>query len=119
MPNKPNNPKRKESVHFLYSQSEKSASSLQASDDDLSTSRKKMIRFALDYPIRDIRTYSGYKGDLLIEITTHEEVILPKLQEYAESLEMSTVIKKLYEMRIFKIYCIEPDESIYQIKEPE
>jgi hypothetical protein len=113
-----NNANKKNDSQFLYRQYGKASSSLEASKEALSPVRKKMIRYALDLPVRDIRTYSGYKGDLLIEITTNEEVILPKLKDYAESLEMETVIKKMFDIRLYKIYCIVPDENIYQLKEP-
>ncbi len=49
---------------------ESSISALHSSDLDLCGVRRDMISFALELPIRDIRTYSGYKGDLLVEITT-------------------------------------------------
>lgn len=75
-----------------------------------------MIRFALDFPIRDIRTYSGYKGDLLVEITTGNDDILPKLKAHAESLGMELVIKERYDTRIHEVYCIMPDENIYRLK---
>ena len=94
----------------------KAASALEASHEALSDIRKQMIRFALDFPIRDIRTYGGYKGDLLVEITTGDEEILPKLKAYAESLGMETVVKERYDTRIHEIYCIVPDEDVYGLK---
>jgi hypothetical protein len=92
-------------------------SSLETSHDDMSDTRKAMIRFALDqHPIRDIRTYSGYKGDLLVEITTSEHALLQILKQHAESLGMHTVVKENRNVGIHEIYCITPDEDIYQIK---
>lgn len=118
MAKKPERYGEKESSHYLYRQFGQAGSSLEGSGKGLSEVRKNMIRYALDLPISDIRTYSGYKGDLLIEITMNEEVILPKLKDFAEGLGMSTVIKKLCDIRLYKIYCIVPDDSIYQLKEP-
>ena len=92
-------------------------SSLETSHQDMDETRKKMIRFALDQqPIRDIRTYAGYKGDLLVEITTPDYNLLPKLREYGESLGMQVVIKERHDLHIHEIYCIVPDEDIYAIK---
>ncbi len=97
----------------------KSASALKASDGDLSEVRKAMIRFALDYPIHDIRTYSGYKGDLLVEITMSDYALLPVMKEHAESLGMKTVVKERHDIRIHEIYCITPNEDIYGLKPEE
>ena len=94
----------------------KPASSLEASHEELSDVRKQMIRFALDFPIRDIRTYSGYKGDLLVEITTGHDEILPKLKERAVSLGMEAVVKERYDTRIHEVFCIVPDEDVYGLK---
>jgi hypothetical protein len=90
---------------------------LEHSPDDMSDSRKSMIRYALDqHPIRDIRTYSGYKGDLLIEITTSKADLLPLLKTYADKLGMRTAVKENRNVGIYELYCIAPDEDIYQIK---
>ena len=101
---------------FMQRQYGKSASALEPSHEAMSDVRKQMIRFALDFPIRDIRTYAGYKGDLLVEITTGEDEILPKLKAHAESLGMEAVVKERYDTRIHEIYCIVPDEDVYGIK---
>lgn len=94
----------------------RSTSSLDTSSSDLSDVRKQMIRFALDYPIHDIRTYAGYRGDLLVEITVSDYTLLPVLKEYAESLGMKTVIKEKFDIQIHEIFCITPDENVYGIK---
>jgi len=97
---------------------ERSFSALETSDSDLSDVRKEMIRFSLDYPIHDIRTYSGYKGDLLVEITVSSLDLLDLLKSHAESLGMQTVVKIKRELRIHELYCITPDDQIYKLKEP-
>jgi len=97
----------------------KSASVLEASHEEMSDKRKAMVQHALGFPIRDIRTYAGYKGDLLVEITTGDDEILPKLKAYAESLGMQTIVKERYDTRIHEIYCIVPDEDVYGIKPSE
>ena len=104
--------------HFMQRQYGKSASLLSPSSEEMSDVRKKMVRYALDFPIRDIRTYAGYKGDLLVEITSNNIDLLLLLQVYAESLGMETVIKEQYETFIHELYCITPDENAYRIKKP-
>jgi hypothetical protein len=95
-------------------------SSRPASHEDMSDVRKAMIRFALEHhPIRDIRTYSGYKGDLLIQITTADHELLSTLKEHAESIGMQTAIKERHDIGIHEIYCISPDEEVYGIKQEE
>lgn len=95
-------------------------SSRPASHGDMCDVRKAMIRFALDqHPIRDIRTYSGYKGDLLIQITTADHELLSTLKDHAESIGMQTVIKERHDIGIHEIYCISPDEEVYGIKQEE
>jgi hypothetical protein len=78
-----------------------------------------MIRFALEHPVRDIRTYSGYKGDLLVQITATDFDLISTLQAHAHSLDMETVIKKRSDIGIHEIYCITPDEEVYGIKTEE
>lgn len=96
-----------------------SASARPPSKDDLSSVRKEMIRFALEHHIRDIRTYSGYKGDLLVQITATDFELLTLLKSHAESLGMQTVIKKRSDIGIHEIYCITPDEEVYGLKPAE
>lgn len=95
---------------------ESSISTLHSSDLDLCGVRKDMIRFALEHPIRDIRTYSGYKGDLLVEITTVDPSIVTILKAQAESLGMQTVVKNKNAIGIYEVYCITPDPHIYELK---
>ncbi len=103
---------------FMQRQYGKVASALEASHEELSDVRKEIIRYALDFPIRDIRTYAGYKGDLLVEITTGDDTVLPRIKNRAEQLGMEVVVKERYDTGIHEVYCIVPDEDIYAIKEP-
>ncbi len=95
-----------------------SVSSLDTSESDLSDLRKEIIRFALDYPIHDIRTYAGYKGDLIVEITASKLDVLAALKSYADSIGIETVIKERPTICIHELYCITPDTQIYKLKEP-
>lgn len=98
--------------------SSRSVSSLETSESDLSDVRKEMVRFAIEHPIHDIRTYAGYKGDLIVEITASKLNILAALKSYAESIGMETVIKEKTSICIHELYCITPDTQIYRLKEP-
>lgn len=94
----------------------KSASTLEASSHAMQAERKAIIHAALDHEIRDIRTYSGYRGDLLVEITSTEFQVLETLKAKAEELGMETVLKERSDVMIHELYCITPDEDIYAIK---
>ncbi len=98
---------------------ESTVSALQSSDLDLCGVRRDIIRFAMDHAIRDIRTYSGYKGDLLVEITTIDPDTVKVLTAKAESLGMETVVKNKNTIGIYEVYCITPDPHIYELKEPD
>ncbi|MGB5965287.1 MAG: hypothetical protein WBF77_00920 [Sulfurimonadaceae bacterium] len=95
----------------------KSASSFAASNQNMTDVRKQVITMALRCDIKDIRTYAGYKGDLLVEITATSIQILKLLQSSAESLGMATVIKENNQMMIHELFCIAPDD-VYELKEP-
>lgn len=114
--NNENRPEHNETDRSLWEYGQV-PSSLECSKADMSDVRKDMVRFALQHPIRDIRTYSGYKGDLLVEITTADFELLPVLKAYAESIGMQTVVKEKFDIRVHEIYCITPDEEVYGIKE--
>ena len=80
--------------------------------------RKKIIRFALDYNITDIHTYSGYKGDLVVRITVKDKDVMLAIRKYALSLGiMEVIIKENKNILQYEIYCIAEDEGAYHIKE--
>ena len=93
----------------------KAASSLTSSEHDMSDQRKEIIRQALKFNIVDIRSYTGYKGDLLVEITTMEPDVITSLKKAAEALEFETVIQKDI-ISLYKIFCISPTSNIYDLK---
>jgi len=93
----------------------KSVSKLTSSENNMNDERKEIIRHALKFDIIDIRTYTGYKGDLLVEITTIDPDVTQSLKKIAESLGMETVIQKDIVM-IYKIFCITPSSNTYDLK---
>lgn len=82
--------------------------------------RKKIIRFALDYNIQQISTYSGYKGDLIVKIITKDKDALSAIRSFALSLGIKeVVIKQNMNMNNYEIFCITPDEDVYGLKTVE
>jgi hypothetical protein len=94
----------------------KSVSKLPSSENSMNDERKEIIRQALEFDIIDIRSYSGYKGDLLVEISTMEHNVIRSLEKSAETLGLETVIKKDI-LTIYKIYCISASSNAYELKE--
>ena len=99
-------------------QNGKSISGLASSSHSMHQVRKDIIKYALSYDIRDIRTYAGYKGDLLVEITSLDLDVLKSIQAWAENLEMETVIKENVMTSVHELFCITPDEDVYDLAEP-
>ena len=79
--------------------------------------RKKIIRFALDYDIVDVHSYPGYKGDLVVRITTKERDAVLAIRKYALSLGIKeVVVKENKDVLQYEIYCVTEDEGAYHIK---
>ena len=93
----------------------KSISRLPSSDNNMNDERKEIIRQALEFEIIDIRSYTGYKGDLLVEITTVDPDVTLSLKKIAESLGMEVVIQKDI-LTIYKVFCITPSSNTYDLK---
>lgn len=94
----------------------KKASDFKPSNENMSQVRKEMITRALHFDIRDVRTYAGYKGDLLIQITATDMLVLDALQKQAGVLKMQTLIKPNLDTMLHELYCIVPDD-VYRLKE--
>ena len=93
----------------------KAVSHLTSSDNSMSDKRKKVIKHALDYDIIDIRSYRGYKGDLLIEITTMENDVAEALKKIVEIIGLEVEVHK-NTLSIYEVYCICPSENAYELK---
>jgi len=106
---------KSESDEFIWSNG-KSVSHLTSSENSMSNERKEIIRQALEFDIIDIRTYTGYKGDLLVEITTMKPDVVKILQKRAGSLGLEVVIHKDV-LSVFKMFCISAASNIYELKE--
>ena len=93
----------------------KSVSGLTSSENDMSDERKEIIRQALEFNIVDIRSYTGYKGDMLVEITTMEPNAAQAIKQAAEALEFEIVIQKDI-ISLYKIFCVSPSSNVYDLK---
>jgi hypothetical protein len=80
--------------------------------------RKDIIKYALNFDILDVNTYSGYKGDLLVKITAldNDDFIADTIRQKAEELGMEVVVKDKKYNRLYEIYCITPDDEAYGLK---
>ncbi len=93
----------------------KSIANLESSENSMSDERKELIRRALEFDIIDIRSYGGYKGDLLVEITTMDSTVAKSIESIAKILNMEVVIQEDI-LSIFKIFCITPSSEGYDLK---
>lgn len=79
--------------------------------------RNKIIRFALDFYIDDVNTYSGYKGDLIVKITTKDKHAVIEIRKYALSLGVEDiVVKHNPNLVLYEIYCVTANEEVYHVK---
>jgi len=92
----------------------RSIGDLEPSTQDMAQERKDVIKYALGLNIRDIRTYAGFKGDLLVEITSHDKEVIDKIKIWAENLDMKTVTKENPMTQLHEIFCITPDD-VYEL----
>ncbi|MDD2829695.1 MAG: hypothetical protein PHW18_08995 [Sulfuricurvum sp.] len=79
--------------------------------------QKKIIRFVLDYDISNINTYAGYKGDLIIKVTTKNREDVIDLRKYALSLGVKeVVIKEKLDTKQYEIFCVTVDDDVYTLR---
>ncbi len=79
--------------------------------------RKKIIRYALQFDIHDVHTYSGYKGGLLVKITTRSPQVVDEIEKFALAIPAveEVVVKKNHLMQ-FEIFCVTKDSNVYELK---
>lgn len=83
----------------------------------MQSSRKKIIEDALKYEIEDISTYGGYKGDLIVKITTKEKESMMAIRKFALNLGvLDVVLKHDPNTLLYEIYCVTEDVNGYTIK---
>jgi hypothetical protein len=77
--------------------------------------RKRIIQYALQFDIHDIHTYSGYKGGLVVKITTRSADIVNAIEKFALSIPINEVVVKKNHLMQFEIFCITQDD-VYDLK---
>ncbi len=78
--------------------------------------RRRIIKFALQLDIYDIHTYSGYKGGLILKITTRNAKTVDAIEEFAKPMpEIEEVAVKTNVLNQFEIYCVVKDD-VYDLK---
>ena len=83
----------------------------------MQTKRKKIIQQALEYEIEDINTYSGYKGDLIVKITTKDRPAMMAIRKFALELDILEVVLKHYAGNdLYEVYCVTQDDKVYNLK---
>jgi len=93
----------------------KAASALPSSENNMSEIRKNLIRKSLNFDIIDIRSYTGYKGDSIVEITTMSKDVTKAIKSITEILGLEVVIQE-NALKVYNIFCIEKATDIYELK---
>lgn len=79
--------------------------------------QKDIIRFVLDFDIHFINTYAGYKGDLIVKITTKNKSDVIDIRKYALSLGIKeVVIKEKIDTKQYEIFCVTVDDDVYTLR---
>jgi hypothetical protein len=79
--------------------------------------QKNIIRFVLDYDISNINTYAGYKGDLIVKVTTKNREDVVDIRKHALSLGIKeVVIKEKLDTKQYEIFCITVDDDVYTLR---
>lgn len=89
-----------------YAYGKKSVSKLQTSNYNLSLEQKTIIKMSLDYDIMDIRTYAGYKGDLIVQIIAEHKEVLQQMKSISKKLGIESVLKTNSLMMVYELFCI-------------
>ena len=86
----------------------------------MQSERKKIIRYALDHEIENINTYAGYKGDLIVKITTKDIHAVAQIRKFASDLNMKeVVVKQNPHLLEFEIFCVTPDKEVYHLRDED
>lgn len=79
--------------------------------------RKQIIQYALDFDIDDINTYAGYKGDLIVKITTSDIHAVAAIRQFVDELNLKdVVVKQNPNIDEYEIFCVTPDKEVYHLK---
>ena len=104
-----------DSNDYVWEPNRKSPAGLPSSEHTMDEKRREMIRKALEFDIVDVRSYVGYRGDMLVEFTTLMEDTVMSLKKAAEALEMEVAVRR-DPLLVYQVYCITPADDIYELK---
>jgi hypothetical protein len=106
----------KKSDDYVWEPNRKVVSELPSAEQKMDDNRKELIRRGLEFDIIDVRSYVGYRGDLLVEFTTLDLNAMQSLKKTAEDMEMEVVVRQ-NPLMIYQVYCITPTDDILELKE--
>lgn len=110
------NTNEKNSNDFVWEPNRKSVSKLPTSEHTMDERRREMIRKALEFDIIDVRSYAGYRGDMLVEFTTLAKEAVLSLKKIADELGLEVTVRQ-DPLQIYQVYCIAITEDIYGLKD--
>ncbi len=101
---------------FAWEPNRKVVSGLPSAEHRMDNERKELIRKCLEFDIIDVRSYVGYRGDLLVEFTTLDHNAMYSLKQTAEELGMEVVVKQ-NPLMIYQVFCITPGDDMLELKD--
>ncbi len=99
---------------YIWEPNRKPMSELPSSDSLMDEKRKELIIKAITFDIIDVRSYVGYRGDLLVEFTTNNIDTATALKKVAELMGFEVVIR-LDPLMIYQVFCISENKQIYDL----
>ena len=106
---------KKNSNDFVWEPNRKVVSDLPSSEHIMDDNRKELIRKVLEFDIIDVRSYIGYRGDLLVEFTTLDYNTVFAIKRIAETLNQEVVVRQ-DPLMIYQVFCITATDDIYGLK---
>lgn len=71
--------------------------------------RRKILQYALNLNIKDVHTYAGYRGDLMVKIITSDKGVMNAIREHALSIGIKEVVVK--HSLDYVLYCVTVDDG--------
>ncbi len=100
--------------NHVWEPNRKAMSELPSSDSVMDEKRKDLIRKAISFEIIDVRSYVGYRGDLLVEFTTNNTDTVTEVKRVAEAMGFEVVVR-LDPLMIYQVFCISENKQIYDL----
>ena len=78
---------------------------------------RDIIRTFIDDDIRELCVYSGYKGGIVLKISTISVDFVNRLQDYCMSIDVECNVKHNRNLAAYDVFCVVDDDEIYCIKD--